>query len=170
MREAPRRAIIRVLVEEGAVTEDLYRAEPLRVAEAMRVYPLVLLLFPEVTPASWRAFVRKATRLPPHQGGLVAVMDRRGYCHAVFSYRVASALPTGRAVRVSDVVMGRLPGSTLPQAILAWAEQLAGELDASAVSIDLQDGMLAPGDSELLRQSGFRASGLMLTRTLVLSP
>jgi len=66
--------------------------------------------------------------------------------------------------------MGRLPGSTLPKAILAWAERLAGKLDASAVSIDLGDGMMAPGDAELLRQSGFRASGLMLTRKLVLSP
>ena len=151
------------------MAEDLYCAEPLRVAQAMRAYPLVSLLFPEVTPASWRTFVRQATRLPTHRGGRIAVTDQRGYCYAIFSYRVARALPAGRALRVSDVVMGRLPGSRLPQAIVAWADRLAGELDTTAVSVDLEDGVVAASDAELLRQSGFRKSGLMLTRILTLS-
>jgi len=155
------------MAEDLAVTQDLYRAEPLSVAGAMKTYPLVNLLYPEVSPASWRTYVRQATRLPTHQGGLVSVMDRRGYCHGIFSYYVRQALPDGRALQVSDVVMGRLPGSTLSQAIVAWAERLAGELGTDAVSIDLQDGMMTSTDAETLLQSGFRKSGLMLTRRFV---
>lgn len=152
------------------MTANPYRAEPLSVADAMKAFPLVHLLYPEVSPASWRTYVRHATRFPFSRGGLVSVMDRRGYCHAIFSYRVRTVLPVGRALQVSDVVMGRLPGSTLSQAIAAWAERVAGELGTEAVSIDLQDGMMTAADAKTLLQSGFRESGLMLTRRFLPAP
>lgn len=152
------------------MTENLYRAEPLSVAYAMKAFTLVRVLYPEVSPAVWRTYVRHATRLPLSRGGLVTVEDRRGYCHAIFSYRVRTVLPVGRALQVSDMVMGRLPGSTLSHAIVAWAERLAGELGTDAVSIDLQDGMMTAADAETLLQSGFRESGLMLTRRFMPAP
>jgi len=158
------------VAKDPAVTENLYRAEPLSVADATKAFPLVHLLYPEVSPASWRTYVRHATRLPLSRGGLVTVVDRRGYCHAIFSYSVQKVLPVGRALQVSDVVMGRLPGSTLSQAIVAWAERLAGELGTEAVSIDLQDGMMTAADAETLMRSGFRESGLLLTRRFVPAP
>jgi hypothetical protein len=158
------------VAEDLAVTQDLYRAEPLSVADAMKAYPLVTMLHPEVSPASWRTFVRCVTRLPLSRGGLITLEDRRGYCHAIFSYRVRTVLPLGRALQMSDLVMGRLPGSTLSQAILAWAERLASELGTDTVSIDVQDGMMTAADAETLSQSGFRESGIMLTRRFVPAP
>jgi hypothetical protein len=146
------------------VVEDLYEAEPLRAAQAATVYPLVSLLHPEVTPHAWRRFVREASRLPRHRGGLMAIRDRRGCCHAVFSYRIGDDLAAGRSLRVSDVVMGRLPGVTLPRALVTCAERLANEFESSAISIDLQQSMIAPGDRAALREAGFDASGVVLTR------
>jgi hypothetical protein len=158
------------VAKDPAVTENLYRAEPLSVADAMKAFPLVHLLYPEVSPASWRTYVRHANRLPLSRGGLVSVMDWRGYCHAIFSYHVRQALPVGRALQVSDVVMGQLPGSELSQAIVVWTERLAGELGTDAVAIDLHTGMLTTADADTLLQSGFRESGLMLTRRFVPIP
>jgi hypothetical protein len=146
------------------VIDDLYRAEPLRASQAEQVYPLVSLLHPGVTPEEWRQFVRRATRMDRHRGGLMAIRDRRGYCHAVFSYRVGDILASGRSLRVSDVVMGRLPGVNLPQALVTCAERLAAELDSAAISIDLEESMVSPRDREALQRAGFDASGLILTR------
>lgn len=145
--------------------ENLYRAEPLRSSQADAVFPLVSLLHPGIAREDWQRFVRRATRLPRHRGGLMAIRDRRGYCHAVFSYRVGDDLAAGRSLRVSDVVMGRLPGVTLPRALVTCAERLAAELDSGAISIDLEQSMIAPQDREALRQAGFDASGVILTRS-----
>jgi len=151
-------------MEEAALIENLYLAEPLRASQAERVYALVSLLHPRVTPEDWRRFVRRATRVPRDRGGLMAIRDRRGYCHAVFSYRVGNELAAGRSLRVSDVVMGRLPGVTLPRALVACAERLAVELDSTAISIDLEASMVAPEDRDVLLLAGFDATGLVLTR------
>lgn len=162
---APRRAMLDIEQGTDRVLDEVYRAEPLRTAQAERVYPLVSILYPEVTPEAWRQFVRRATRVPRHRGGLMAIRDSRGYCHAVFSYRVGDDLAAGKALRVGDVVMGRLPGVTLPRALVACAERLAAELDSGAVSIDLRESMIAPRDRAVLREAGFDESGFILTRS-----
>jgi hypothetical protein len=167
--QSPRRIPAIILAVAGrsiAVADDTYRAEPLRVAQAKKVYALVSILLPEVTPEAWLAFVRQATHISPRRGGLIAVTDQRGYCHAIFSYRVGQDLAAGRALRVSDVIMGRLPGTTLPRAVVACAERLAADLDSATVLIDLPDSMMASGDAELLSRAGFQASGLVLTRRI----
>jgi hypothetical protein len=153
-------------MDEAALIESLYLAEPLRASQAERAYPLVSLLHPGLTPEEWRRFVRRATRFPKDRGGLMAIRDCRGYCHAVFSYRVGDELASGRSLRVSDVVMGRLPGVTLRRALVACAERLAAELACATISIDLQESMIAPQDCDALRRVGFDATGLILTRRL----
>jgi hypothetical protein len=137
---------------------------------SQKVYALISILLPDVTPDAWLRFVRQATRLSPHRGGLIAVMDQRGCCHAIFSYRVGQDLAAGRALRVSDVVMGRLPGTTLPRAVVACAERLAAALESETVLIDLDDSVMETGDADVLRQAGFQASGLVLTRRITQPP
>ncbi len=122
------------------------------------------MLHPDLTEREWRTYVRRASRCAPASGGLMAITDERGYCHAIFSYRIGERMGKGRSLRVSDVVMGRLPGVTLPQALIACAERLAAEHGGPDVAIDLDRSMLAPRDSEALAAVGFEASGLVLTR------
>lgn len=142
----------------------MFRAEPLGLAQSGRGYALVRMLHPDLTEREWRNYVRRASRSAPARGGLMAIIDERGYCHAVFSYRIGNRIGTGRSLRVSDVIMGRLPGVTLPQALIACAEKLATEHGGPDVTIDLDRSMLTPHDSEALAAAGFEVSGLMLTR------
>ena len=79
-------------------------------------------------------------------------------------------MAAGRALRVSDVVMGRLPGTTLPRAVVACAERLAADLESDTVLIDLDDSVMETGDADVLRQAGFQASGLVLTRRITQPP
>lgn len=141
----------------------MFRAEPLGPAQWGRGYALVRMLHPDLTERDWRSYIRRAARRSP--GGLMAICDARGYCHAIFSYRIGERIGKGRLLRVSDVVMGRLPGATLPKALIACAEKLAEEHGGTDVAIDLDHSMLAPRDSEALAQAGFEPSGFVLTRT-----
>jgi hypothetical protein len=148
------------------VPDELYQAEPLRAREAEGVYPLVSLMHPEMTLEAWRQFVRRSTRVPRSCGGLVAIRDRRGYVHAVFAYRFGETLQSGRALRITDIVMGRLPGGTLPRALIACAERLADELGSPCVTLDVLEDAVGAADRESLREAGFTPSGLVMTRRL----
>ena len=144
--------------------EGAYHARIVGAAEARSAFALINLHHPEVTLELWRDFVRRAGRRPRHRGGLVAISDRRGYVHAVFAYHVNNDLRSGTALRVSDVVMGRLPGGNLPAAILACVEALARELRTGCIHVDFIDSTLAPPDRDALRLAGFSSSGILFSR------
>jgi len=146
------------------VIDGAYHARILAVAEARSAFALINLHHPEVTLEVWRDFVRRASRRPRHCGGLVAISDRRGYVHAVFAYHVNNDLRSGTALRVSDVVMGRLPGGTLPKAIIACVESLARELRTGCIQVDFIENALAPADRDALRLAGFSSSGILFSR------
>lgn len=147
----------------------LYRAEHIGPAQMRRGYMLVSMLNPDITPQDWRRFARCAARGPRERGGLIAILDPRGYCHAIFSYRMGESLAAGRSLRVADVVMGRLPGNTLPQAVIACAEALAAQYGGLSIHIDLMNSMLSREDGDLLRAAGFEESGRILTRSAAAS-
>jgi hypothetical protein len=150
--------------ERLTMGDAAYSARLLRAEEARAAFALISLEHPDVTLELWRAFVRRANRGPRHRRGLVAITDRRGTIHAVFAYQVADDLRSPSALHVSDVVMGRLPGGTLPRATLACIERLAGELGSSRVRIDFLEEALAPQDREVLLEAGFRSAGVNFSR------
>ena len=150
----------------GRMSEDVYKAWILDAGAARAAFPLISLEHPDLTFRLWHDFVRSANRGPRHRKGLVAIGDRRGTIHAVFSYEVCESLSASTALRVRDVVMGRLPGGTLPRAALSCIARLAGEFASSTVQIDFLDGALSPHDRALLAESGFRPSGTMFSRTV----
>lgn len=69
----------------------LYRAEHIGPAQMRRGYMLVSMLNPDITPQDWRRFARCAARGPRERGGLIAILDPRGYCHAIFPTAWAKA-------------------------------------------------------------------------------
>ena len=116
-------------------------------------------------PALARLRSARQPRAAPSQGPR---RDRRSPRHhpcGVF-LRGLRGLGASTALRVRDVVMGRLPGGTLPRAALSCIARLAGEFASSTVQIDFLDGALSPHDRALLAQSGFRPSGTMFSRTV----
>ena len=127
---------------------------------ARAAFPLVGLEHPDLTFRLWHDFVRSTNRGPRHRKGLVAIGDRRGTIHAVFSYEVCESLSASTALRVRDVVMGRLPGGTLPRAALSCIARLAGEFASSTVQM-ISSTARSAHDRALLAESGFGPSGTM---------
>ena len=146
------------------MVDAAYQTGVLRVDEAHVAYPLVNLEHSDVTLDRWRAFVQRADPGSRDRSGTMAVTDRRGTMHAVIAYRIADDLRFARSLRVGEILMGRLPGGTLPRAILACAGRLADELGSASVQIDVLEDALAPGDREALREVGFRSGGVHVSR------
>jgi hypothetical protein len=145
------------------MVEDVYHARALCAREARAAFALVSLGRPEVTLARWRAFVRRSERSSCRRRGLVAVSDRRGIIHALFTYEVSDGL-TASSLRVSEIVVARLPGGKLPEAALAFVERLAREFASPNVQIEFGGASLSACDSAILARSGFRPTGTMFSR------
>jgi len=108
-----------------------------------RALALVSWAHPEVTPSQWRRFARFWARTPRRKGGLVLIEDPRRYVHALFRYEVdagrrPSLLTWGRSLRVCDLVVADLTGTSLRSAIDTFCETLARELDCPKVIFDGQ--------------------------------
>jgi hypothetical protein len=141
-----------------------YSAARLGADEADVAFPLVSLRHPTLSLRDWRGIVRRLARTPRARGGLVMVRNLRGCVLAVFAYRLAEPLVGGIVLRVTDVIMGRLPGDALPDAVAAAASRLAQELGHARVAIEFSGE--APGEDVAcaLSQAGFADGGRLLVR------
>src|ERR1700674_677529 len=117
--------------------DDLFHKVSLQAKNAREAYPLVRLCPSSVTLDQWLSFGRRLARLPRHRGGLFAVKDKRGYVHAVFSYRIDSDMRHGPVLRVSDLIIGRLAGRTIDRVIVNATEQLALEIGCFSIVVEL---------------------------------
>ncbi|TAK47672.1 MAG: hypothetical protein EPO23_11680 [Xanthobacteraceae bacterium] len=115
---------------------DIFEGELLGSHRARLAYPLVRLFDPAISLDSWLAFARRWSRQSAERGGLMAIRDRRGYLHALFTYRIEHNLRFGKFLRVSDVIMGQLPGASLNRSILDTATRLAGRTGCAAIVIE----------------------------------
>ncbi|WP_342363988.1 hypothetical protein [Terrarubrum flagellatum] len=120
---------------------------------------------PDMTMKLWERFVRQATKEPRHRGGIVAIEDRRRYIHAVFAYRLTEDMAHGLLLRLTDLVMGRLPGGVLPRAVISYAEGLATDLGSSTIAIDASVEGISLDDYREIQGSGFRIGAVVLLRT-----
>ena len=137
--------------------DDVFQADYLRRDQVRQAYPLVRVHNPAVTLNHWLAFACHWTRMPERRGGLVAVKDVRGYLHALFSYRVETDLCRSRSMRVSDLIIGHLPGRTIHITIVNAVERLADGIGCSAVIVEL---MQSPeGRNDAAARSAFASAG-----------
>ena len=120
-----------------------YSASRIGADDADLAFPLLSLRYPDLSLQGWRKTVRRLTRMPREHGGLVMVRDLRGRVFAVFAYRSGGTLDGRNVLRVSDVLMGRLPGDLLPSAVVAAATQLAGDRGPPPVAIEYADARTA---------------------------
>lgn len=84
--------------------------------------------------------------------GLVAIEDSRGYIHAVFAWHVHRAIGHPRALRVTDLVVGALPGRQLAESIVDAIRGVAESADADSVMVEIGDRQIAP---DALLSEGF---------------
>jgi hypothetical protein len=138
-------------------TDDLpiFLMTPLSVERAAATLPFVRLFEPDLTAQRWRDFVRSLGR--SKSGGLMALQDRRGYVHGLFSWRPACSISHGRALRIADVVLAQLPGQATLRAFLDGVKDLAAQSDCDTVLIELGErARHVRADIETLDGAGFR--------------
>ena len=146
---------------------EVFHAAHLRREQARRAYPLVRVHDPDVTLKQWLAFVSGWTRIPERRGGLVSVADVRGYLHALFSYRIEIDLLYGRLMRVSNLIVGHLPGQAVRSTVVATIERLAEDTGCSSVAIELAQAPAGPNDIAIrnaLVGAGFTPCAVSLVR------
>lgn len=143
----------------------LYSAARLKPDEADMVFPLMSLRHPALSLRDWRGTVRRLNRTPRKRGGLMVVRNLRGCVLAVFAYRLGETLVGEIVLRVTDLIMGRLPGDALPDAVAAAASGLAQELGHARVAIECSDDGSGDDVARVLSQAGFEDGGRLLVRT-----
>lgn len=130
--------------------QDIFQIKVLDSRDARLAYPLVRIAHPTMSLAAWLAFARRWTRLSPRRGGLSIVKDRRGYVHAMYTYRVDHNLRLGKFLRIADLIVGHLGSQMLANEILRAADRIAGNAGCSAIVIEPsainETPMLVPGN------------------------
>lgn len=143
---------------------DFFKTLHLSPAMARGAYPLVHLAHPGLTLSSWLAFARRAAQGPRHRGGLISVQDQRGIVHALFAYKVEDDLGGGRRLRVSDLIIGRLPGGMVSRAVVSGAEALARDLGCASLFIEVPaegPGSVDTADARALSGAGFKPNAVV---------
>lgn len=147
--------------------EPLFRATPVDRRIALRAWPLVQSSCPQTRLEDWLSYaVAQAgaarlrtpagapptTRAIPRRAGLVALEDERGYIHALFAWHAHRAIGHRRTLRVTDLVVGSLPGRPLAESVVQAIRQAAVEAKADVVVVELGERQIAP---EALLSDGF---------------
>lgn len=113
-----------------------FQTAELAPAQARQAYPLIQLANPNVAMPEWLAFVRRWSRLSPERGGIIALRDRRGYIHAIYTYKIDYSIAIGRLLRVSDIIAGHLPGPPLGRFITDSVNRLADRLQCPSIVLE----------------------------------
>lgn len=140
------------------IADKIFEATVILSEQARRAYPLIHHSYPNVTFDQWLAFTRRWNRLPRQRGGILAIQDRRGCVHSIFSYRVDSQLLHRRMLRVSDLIVGRLPGGIIDRAIVRKAERLASKVGCHSILFELPQsgkGIIEPANRSALEKAGY---------------
>lgn len=113
-----------------------FQALPIGLREARAAYPLIYLHDASITLEEWLAFARRQCARPSGKIGLMAIRDRRGIIHALFGYRVDLDLRANKRLCLSNLVIARLPGSMIDEAIATSADDIAAKHRCRTISLD----------------------------------
>ena len=106
------------------------------VRDARDAYPLIYLHDASVSLSEWLNFARRRCRQPAGRTGMISIRDRRGIIHAVFVYRIDIDLHARKQLCLNNLVVARMPGSTIDDAILSSANALAARHACKSISLE----------------------------------
>lgn len=124
---------------------------------ALRAWPLVQISHPGVSLDDWLSYAIATGRRLGKNGGVVAIEDSRGYIHALFAWHVVRTVSHRRAMRVTDLIVGALPGRPLAETIVNAIRDIADQANAESVLIEIGERQLAP---DALLSGGFEEFAL----------
>lgn len=112
------------------------QALPMAYRDARAAYALVSLHDSSISLGQWLQFARRSCTHPQRRAGLIGVRDRRGVIHALFGYRVDSDMHAGKKLCLSNLVIAKMPGSMIDEAVIAGANELAAQLGCRTVTVE----------------------------------
>ncbi|MBI4274413.1 MAG: hypothetical protein HY659_06915 [Rhizobiales bacterium] len=148
----------------------IFEAVRLAQRESDRVYPLVRLFHPSLSLDQWQQFVNACMR---GSSGVMVVRDTRDCIHAAFVYTIDARLARGPLLRITELMVGRLPGSLVNQAIMDAVEHLARSTGAEAIEISVPSALeyaVDPTWRGALIAAGFSARTTSMMRRLAPPP
>lgn len=113
-----------------------FQANSIGLRDARSAYPLIYLHDPSITLEEWLRFARRCCSQAPERTGLIAIRDRRGLIHAVFGYRVDIDLRARKRLCLNNLVVARMPGSQIDDAIVASANDLSARFSCQTISLE----------------------------------
>jgi hypothetical protein len=157
---------INIRMQDANLQNEFFKAIPLERQEARRAYPLVRLFHPALSLDQWLHYAQTSIR---KSSGLLTIQDSRGYIHAAFTYSVDGRIARGPVLRVTELMVGRLPGNLVNHAIMDGIERLAGETGSEAIEIFLPSAIeyaVDPAWRAALMEAGFSARTTSMIRRL----
>lgn len=113
-----------------------FQALPMGVRDAKDAYPLIYLHDASISLSEWLNFARRRCRQPAGRTGMIAIRDRRGIAHAIFVYRIDIDLRARKQLCLNNLVVARMPGSSIDEAILTSANALAARHACKTISLE----------------------------------
>jgi hypothetical protein len=113
-----------------------FQAHSIGLRDARSAYPLIYLHDASISLEEWLRFARRRCRQPSDRAGLIAIRDRRGHIHALFGYRIDIDLRTRKRLCLNNLVVARMPGSLIDEAIIASANELAARFACQTISLE----------------------------------
>ena len=128
---------------QSAATDDRippsrYDVRRLAAVDLARAFALIRLCNAEATLAEWRRFGANLARRAVGGGGVLGVLDARGYLHGLCTFMPLPMLGGGRGLRVANVVLLDLAdGDGLVAELAGGLERLGAELECGSIGLEL---------------------------------
>lgn len=103
----------------------MFTARIIDANEAMAVFGLVRLCYPDIEVSAWRDHLVRLGVGKRRMAGCIVVSDQRGYSHAACLYRIAPDPRSGRRLEISYLSKAELPASTAHDVLLDFIDDLA---------------------------------------------
>ena len=136
---------------------SIFLAAPLKAGAIRQAFPLAKLFNPDLDLASWSGYARSFTSRSAQLAGLQMLQDQRGYVHALFAYTIGQDLLRRRLLRITDLVIGLLPGMALVETLLETFSDLALKYGCDNVMVELSPSSPARA---ALQSAGFNQTAI----------
>lgn len=159
-----------IFMQDSKSRIDFFKAIPLARHQVRRMYPLVRLFHPALSLDQWLYYAQTSIRKP---SGVVTIQDPRDCIHAAFVYTIDARIARGPRLRVTELMVARLPGSLVNHAIMESIKRLACESGSEAVEISLPSALeyaVDPAWRTALTEAGFSTRTTSMVRRLVPMP
>lgn len=135
--------------------DDLFEAARVTEQQERATYSLMVSAHPGISACAWSHYLQGSDQMSGKTRGLIALNDRRGCVHGIFSYDVVQSLSSEATLAVSELASVRLPSSALIEALMCFANNLAAELGLRTFALELAPSAIWRQDHLAMKQRGF---------------